>query len=475
MAILKKVYVPKVLFLLPAIAGLLIVSCSKKTSDQQVWQALLSVVPEKVSVDDADFDGTYYVLKQTHEPLFRKDDGQHYTSRLLLKWKRDIDSKKYLFLPNTALRFDSKSEFSNAYFFEYITGVTKKYYPEFSVAQTSGGVVITFPVPRTGYLDFLSRYKNAPTMKFSQDVEHGLGPFEVVAIGRGSVDLRRKKNTSRGYNQIKLYQYTGVNDPRLNDRSVSDFNHISRSAQPAWVHEEYAPFYNAKLESGNLLINYKSKEVRDWLYNCIDVDSFRKAFLPTSKDFLDIRNVLPIGVPGSSAGKLYQSCTKSKGAPWFSGPVILADQNPRNLKTLKSFAESFNAETGRPLVIKSYDIRALVKELSGRKKRGFNLLLCVITAPLPDPALFLEYLCGPESYYDAPPAEFVQRYKYMMREDDPGKRAGMAADLAKELTEQHYLLPLYQFYERFYYPKHIKNIIVGRDFLEFPEVGDFER
>lgn len=444
-----------------------------RPSVPEVWQALLSVVPNRISTEDADFDGTYYVLKQTHEPLFRKDDGQHYSSRLLIRWERDINSRRYVFVPDTRLRFDEGSEFSAKYFSEYIAGVTKKYYPKHSISQSGDSFVVTFPVARAGYLDFLSRYKNAPTVKFSGLIEHGLGPFEAVSIGGGQVELRRKENVRRGYNRIKLFQFTGLNDPRLGDHNVADFNHISRPTQPAWIREEYTPFYNAKLETGNLLINYEDKEIREWLYNCIDVDLFRRAFLPTSSDFLDIRNVLPIGVPGSSAGKALQSCSGKEGAKWFKGPVILADQNPRNLETLRAFAKAFEAKTGRALIIKSYDIRNLIAELSGRKKRGFNLFLCVITSALPDPALFLEYLCGPESYYDVPPPGLLQRYKSLVGEDDPERRATISAELARELTEQHYLLPLYQFYERLYYPRYIKNITIGRDFLEFPEVGDF--
>ena len=144
-----------------------------------VWEAILPDLPDHVSLSESDIVGTYYIIKQTHEPLFRQDDGQRYTSKLLLRWSRNVTSTNYVFCPNTALRFDDRTQFSLQYFRDYIVGVTHKYYPDFTLNQQNNSFTITFPVQRKGYLNFLSQYKNAPSVKYSDKVEHGLGPFEV--------------------------------------------------------------------------------------------------------------------------------------------------------------------------------------------------------------------------------------------------------------------------------------------------------
>lgn len=43
--------------------------------------------------------------------------------------------------------------------------------------------------------------------------------------------------------------------------------------------------------------------------------------------------------------------------------------------------------------------------------------------------------------------------------------------LNTELAAAAVVLPLYQVVRTFYYPKHIKNLVVGRSFLEYPEIA----
>lgn len=437
------------------------------------WEAVIPDLPEEVSLAKADMAGVYYVVKQTFEPLFRRDDGQHYTSRLLSDWKRSIDSKEYYFEPNTSLYFNDDNSFSLDYFRGYIGRITAKYYKDFSVTTHGKGVLVSFPVPRRGYLAFLSHYKNAPSVRAGEKVEEGLGPYRVFEIGKNRIELVRKDKVLNGYARIILHQYSGPADPNLQNRGIADFNHILDGSKPKWIKDEYAEYSNAVMASGNLFINHRDKEVRKWLYNCIDVSGFRRAFIPNAPEFTDIQTILPIGVPGAIGGRVLQSCAGVDGAPDFKGPVVLANQSPRNIESLASFASDFERKTRRSMSVRQYTIQQLEKELGHRKKRGFHLLLAVITSSLPDAAFFLEYVCGPESFLDEAPAELRSAYEDLLQEDDPQERERKSAALALRISTEYYILPLYQFKKQMYYPGHIKNIVVGRDFIEVPEVADF--
>ena len=225
-------------------------------SQANVWGVLAPGLPERVSIEQARGNVTYYILKQTHEPILRRDDGQNYTSRILSAWSRGLDYKQYTLCPDTSLRFSPAVPFTLEEFGRHLSSVTKHFDPIFALKQEDKCFVVKFQKTRKSYLDFLTLYENAPTFKVSDKVEIGLGPYFVKQILSSEIVLARKKPLRNAYNKIILYEYQQASDPNLNNRNIKDFNLISDFDVPKWVSTEYAGFRNVELISQSNIVRH---------------------------------------------------------------------------------------------------------------------------------------------------------------------------------------------------------------------------
>ena len=101
-----------------ALLGLIFAGCllffKAKTGDD-VWR-VIGEIPPSISREKGIDTSTYYIIRQTHEPLFRCDDLQNYTSRVLKSWGRSVDYRKYSFYPDTSRKFTAQAAFSEEYF-----------------------------------------------------------------------------------------------------------------------------------------------------------------------------------------------------------------------------------------------------------------------------------------------------------------------------------------------------------------------
>lgn len=433
------------------------------------WEVVFPGLPASIGVADASHNAILYILKQTHEPLFRRDDGQNYSSRVLKRWSRSLEDKSFILCPDTELRFNEVSAFTADHFVGYVAEVSRRYSPEAVITRDGGCFTVKFKDPQKGFLEYLALYENAPTIKRSEQVEDGLGPFKVTSLGKDLVLLQRKCKVKRGFNKIILHDYRGGGDPNLDNRNVGDFNRIPPFDVPRWVESEYLGFENIQLKSVDLTINHPARDVRQLLYNCIGVDSFRRAYFPKAQKIYDIGNVFPLGVPGAIAGLPEQNCHGFKKS---GVSVILANWRDDNQRSLAEFAKGFRVKTGVEIVVKNYRPSELVKILH-KKPRPYNLLVMGIDAVRPDYAAFLSPFFREKAYIDSKPAKGAGLYKIMQKESGEEARAPIAKAIAKDLAEEGILLPLYQVGGKFYYPKKIKNLESGRGFLEYPEVAEF--
>lgn len=176
-------------------------------SDAKVWGALLSALPDRISTKTIT-NSVYYILKQTHEPVFRKDDGQNYTTKVLSNWSRSADSSQYVLCPDTNLHFDTSRPFSAEYFNNYLRAVTASYDPTATVTNTGSCCAVTFKRGRSGYLDFLSQYENAPAID-NGAYQLGLGAYRISEMSKDKITLVRKEPVAHGYNKIAFYDYKG--------------------------------------------------------------------------------------------------------------------------------------------------------------------------------------------------------------------------------------------------------------------------
>lgn len=452
------------------LAAMVVCLCSCGREKQREW-GVLSGVPESVSTKYATQTAVYYVLIQTHEPILRLGDGQNYTSSILKRWHRGADYTEYSFCPDTALKFNEKAPLTLEYFSEHIRQITGKYTQEFSVLQNGECVGVRFPVPRKGYLDFLTAYTNAPTIKTSAGVEDGLGQFTVKSLGRDKLVLERKKAISNGYNKIVIYDYKGKSDPNLQNRNIADFNMIDLADVPEWAKKDYVPFTNVELTVVSLVLNIPDMELRRQVYNCIDIPEFRKAFMPGKSDYYDIGNVLPLGVPGAKAGKPAQSCNAKGLEAKKIAPISFANWRRDNYMEMSRFAEKFYNKTGIPFKVVNWEPAELMPKLH-KPNRPFNLVPIIMNTVRPEFSDFLFYTIEDIGYFNFDSSKITASYKKLLIEDDPDKKEKIAGEITKELSDEGLVLPLFQNRKVLYYPREIKNLDVGKGFLEFPMVAD---
>ncbi|MHB9139568.1 MAG: hypothetical protein ACYC4Q_09210, partial [Victivallaceae bacterium] len=268
--------------LLVIICSTMVSSCLAAKADG-TWEVLLKDIPVRVSVKDAELNMCRYVLKQTHEPVFRLDDGENYTSRILENWTRDLESRNYRLCPKGSLRFLPGQAYTGEMFNSHISSVTKLYDPAGVTSWDGSCFRVSFAAPRKGYLEYLSRYENAPTLSLSDKIEVGLGEYTPVEVEPERVTLVRKEPVRRGYNKIVIHKYTGPGDPNLENRAISDFNRLQISLIPEWVKSSQVHFDGVILQTVALMINHPDKDVRRTLYNCMGADQLRRALYPTWK------------------------------------------------------------------------------------------------------------------------------------------------------------------------------------------------
>lgn len=444
--------------------------CGFSASDADVWGVIFTSLPEKVLVDNIDENAVTYIFTQTHEPLFRQEDGENFRSKILAGWARDINYTEYKFWPNTSLEFDAGARFTAENLRSFAEKITVKYGVPSKIFLDGDHVVVKFNTAQPGYLRFLTQYRNAPSITNGPAAE-GLGAFAIKSISRTKIELERKKRVRNGYNRIILYAYGGPEDPNLQNRQISDFNKLSSFQWPAWIKSEYRGFDNIELRVVGLAINHPDAQIRKALYNCMDVDEFRKAAIPGRKDFYDIRTVLPVGAPGAKGGRPSQSCVVPKR---IKGETILF-ANPRsdNGAELAAFAGKFNKKTGLRLVIKQYQPKEMNPMLFDRKHpRPYNLVVVVSDNPNREPEDFFTFYSGQDRAVDNVPAEILEKFRMLHAEGFSDKKNILAAQLAEKLGEEAIVLPLYQTTARLYYPRKIKNLSVGRGLLETPDVAD---
>ncbi|MCM2266532.1 MAG: hypothetical protein NDI60_02015 [Elusimicrobiales bacterium] len=460
-----------VVLALCALQGSFLTGCRRRASDLKTWHVMVAALPEKVLKDNLGEGTVTYIFRQTHEPLFRLEDGQNFRSKVLSRWSRSIDAREFMFCPNQEMRLRDDIRFTAEYLRDFLVKNAAKFGGNPDVSESQGCVYVKFPESQPGYLAFMSSYFNAPSVE-DGGISYGLGQFSVKAVSREEVELVRKAKIPDGYNKIVFHAYAGPDDPRLKDGTISDFNKLSSFQQPEWIKSEYLGFDNVELRVVGLAISHADPEVRSVLYNCINVDEFRRAVVPARKDFYDVQTVLPVGVPGSRGGRPKQACHVARHLR--GKEVILANPRTDNIAQLAEFSRGFFGKTGMRLNVRQYKPEEMNPMIYDKvHRRPYNLVLVVTENSSPDQDGFFAFYAGEARAADHVPAEVLNLYEKLKRESSPDRKQALAEKLAARLGELGLVLPLYQTMGRLYYPAEIRNLSVGRGFAEVPDVAEF--
>lgn len=428
------------------------------------------MLPSRISTELASLNIPLYILKQTHEPLLRQDDGQNFRSKILTDWSRSIDSTEYTFCPDTSRYFDSDHPFSVAYLREFIGSKTRMFGAAFTVTETSACVKVKFSDKQTKYLAFLSLYDNAPTVKLPGGNEAGLGEFRLTRLTNEEISLTRKHQVRNGYNFIICHLYNGLSDPKLKDHDMSDVNRIPETDIPEWVPERSYSFVNMVLKVAVLTLNVRDEKLRKLVYNCVDIKKLREVFYPHKKSFVQVQTVFPVGVTGAKAGAPPQTCTGEKlsGFP----DLIFVAWRPYTAEAFQEYFKEFKKRYGVGIKVKVMAPSEFLQTALTRP-HPYNLTIMGLDATRPEYSAFLDGVLPKDGFFDFDMPALTMKYEKMRHESDAVLQTMLASAFADEIADRSLVLPLYQDQRVFYYPRKIKNIAIGREFLEYPEVADF--
>lgn len=439
--------------------------------DRDVWRAVVMALPKKISPREMSITG-YYIIKQTHEPVFRKEDGYNYTSKILTNWSRSIDYKSYMFCPDTKLSFDERHPFSVEYFRQYLLKINAKFDKASVVSGQRPCLTVEFSTPARRYMDFLTAYSNAPSIQISSTVEAGLGPYVLDTITPEEITLHRRDPIRHGFNKICIYDYKGSKTKKDERLFISDYNFALTRQELGALDSRYVNFENMSLKSAVLLINVPDLSQRRIIYNCINLERMRDAFSGNTKQIIDVRTILPLGVPGGLPGKAQQACHVSKADVKNNTRVTFTNWINGSTAQFEAVSDEFFNKTGIRIKIVDYPIAQLAGRLY-EKPKPYDLIIIMSAPDSDDNYSFLASYFGKNSLLDYKIPEIERLYGNLTKEDDLDKQKDIAAEIADRIDKSYALLPLYQVGTKVYYPKMIKNIMVGRELHEYPDVSDF--
>lgn len=439
------------------------------TQVDHTWDVLALGLPNMVTPAVASLNMGLYILKQTHEPFFRSDRDDNIFSNILTHWERTPDDTHFTFCPNQTLSFDKKQSFTPQFVAEYLQKIAATHDLQVSIRIASDCVALVGDKPLPQLLHMLSDYEFAPSVASDNPkIEFGLGPYFVKQLTEKEVVLERKQPRSDGYNVIRFINYTGKGMSELSDRTIEDFNRVYVEDLPDWLQHEYEKYDVSLLQSINLLINIPSAPIREAIYHCMDIQQLRAAFMPHQQHFADIATVLPIGMAGAVVGRAPQHCALANK---LQQHVSFLNWKPDNIEPLTRVFADFEKRTGITITMHASSPTALLAAVN-EKPHPYELTIVAIDAVKADYSAFFGYLIdGKRSLHDIglPSATAICQQAI----DGVDGTTNRTVDQCNaELANAAILLPLYQEVRSFFYPKSLKHIEIGKNFLEYPEIGD---
>lgn len=453
--------------LLAAIAA----GCSGAGSTDRTWDMLAPGLPPAVLPRWAILNMGQYALKQTHKTLFRAEADGEYRSELLAGWSRSLDSRGFRLCPKPGLVFEPGAPFDSPALAVFLDGTLARLgITGRAVAEGACVAVSSLPADNR-FLELFSKLENAPS-RASGDPSHelGLGPYRTISVSSETIVLGRKETAPGGYDQVVLHAYRGPDDARLADRTVEDFNRIPADALPSWVKEDYAKHGTTLLKSFILLIDHPDLRVRRLVRGCLPAEEIRSALLPDSGPFHDIENILPLGIPGARKELPRQRCAPDPDAASGVRLVFVNWKHSAESALARSLG-AFSAKTGMAVELRSTSESAFVKDYFS-SRRDHHLAVVSVDAIAPDYASFFGPLFGDPIFLTrvrSPAAKAV--YDSLLRENDAARKVSLAGELNRLIAENGMLIPLYQEVREQFYPRNLKGLSSGQDFLEYPDVA----
>jgi hypothetical protein len=449
-------------------------SACTRSSSQNDWSILFQVIPEHLTTNDSNINIIYYLLKQSHTPIFYESESGLFESHILKKWSRSTDNREYTLCPNSELMFNTSENLNTRHIEASLKKVKIELGVEFKITSDYECVHVFSKNGLPNLLKTLLDMRYAPTITCSTKWECGLGVYEVVEMNKNKIQLKRKTNFKKnnGFDTITLAKPEVLKA----NRTIQDINRTIEE-KPGWIDlTKYTKFEVNLLQTVILIINSPKLDIRRTLFNCINSDELRKAFNPTIKntEIMSIGSILPLEVYPISSHKENNVCASYK-----SNYKILNFINWRNNNemTLSNFLAKLQNKT--KIKVQNIDITpsAFVSALTSRNSDfdKFDLIPMAISAESTDfTSFFRPLIASSKKYLSYDISGAAEIYNQLIESVERRKSLMLARQLADLIKKNYVAIPMYQVKRSFYYPSNVKNLDTGRNFLEYPEVSKLE-
>lgn len=438
-------------------------SCRMKVDDE--WTVLTAGLPYEIKTENADSLLVAYILKQTHEPLFRKQENGGFVSNVLDRWSRNSNYSEFIFCIDSPKYFNDVEIFDINSLLNHLKNNVNRTKEIYIKLINNNCLKQTFKKANFNYLNLLSKIENAPTINSKNPkVENGLGSYELVSLDKDSIRLDRKKKIDNAFNSIRFINIDSFDQSNL--EQVEDFNYIPINRIPESIKNEYKSFEITYLATGVLVLNIENYEIRNRLFNCLNIQLFRSAIVPGKTNFIDIASLLPIGIKGSIPGLINQSCLFDKTDKHLKLKFKIWEDV--DLGKLSEVMNDLKLKTGLDVKIITRKYSDLLQDIYSRKDDIFPILFDTkVTEYEP----FFESLAyGNKRVIKYSYSEIDQLYNLLLNESNLKKKSMIAYNLQQEILSKKIVIPLMQKKRTLYYPLKVKSLDISDDFMGFPDV-----
>lgn len=452
------------------IFSLFVLSCD---GSLHTWRVAIVGIPSRISPRDIHLLTTSYIIKQTHEPLFKKDGVNSYLSTILDSWSRGADYSSYKLCVGKPKKFSVDRFFKTADLKIHIEKVFNKYsHPKYKMNLKDDCLEIEFSEAYRSFLEIMSDLENSPSLPSSiAKVDDGLGDFQVVVYSKDLVKLKRKTMVRGFIEEVYFYDIEAIKHDKELLSKLDDINHVFLSSIKDIPKAKFTFFDYKPLKEYVLLINHPDVNLRKAIFNCINIEQLRLGAYLDETNYIDISTLIPFGIPGGERGLISRDCRGQFSYRKFrKKPIELKIwENIDEEKIYQAFSSVFVEPPKQSVSIKKESYTELIKDVS---QKNYDLFLVVVDTQGSSYVPFFEYVFDEaRSFLNFESSEGHRLFRILKETRDFREQLSIALELQKIIFAENLVLPLYQPIRRFYYPKKVSGVFVLDDFLDFPQLN----
>ncbi len=442
-------------------------------AQDSTWDVILMGFPNALSPKQLEVMSVGYVIHQTHKPLFQRNEDGQYTSAVLEKWSQSRDGLEIELCPSTSVFVGKDQLFTTARLENFLATRMGELGARAKFSSIGSCLMVRFENPNHEFIETFAHFENAPSWSNSSPFEDGLGDFYVAESATDHrMVLLRKYPTQNGFKRIVVHAYKNKEQAEnlVKAGGIEDINRISPDLVPDSLKKNYSDYGVVLLHTGVLLINARDARIRKAIYNCLDIEKFRRAFSPTQSYFKSVKTILPIGAPGAKEGLAAQDCKPTKNAR-----ARFWNWKDNNRDQLRAYLKEFSKVSGVEVDYSDIPLSTLM-DVVGRKIRDYDMLVVGLSATEFHYRDFYQYLVDPKStMISAVALDYSRELKDIDSKPNDQDVLAKVDKIDRAIADQAIALPLFQQTRHFYFPRSLKGLKFGGNSLEHPVVAELSQ